>query len=296
MKGTTNAMSSPLRLRTVLALLLVGVPLASFAEAAPSEPAQKPLRVCADPANLPLSNERGEGFENAVAAHVAKAMGRRLETTWWSQRRGFFRHTLGANACDVVLTVPVGLDAVRTTKPYFRSTFAFVTRKDENLGDLRSFDDPRLRSLRIGVPLAGDDGANPAPVHALARRGIRDNIRGFPLYGELGRDVPAIVDAVARGELDVGIAWGPVVGAGAKRSPANSELVVVPVAERTDGGVPVAFAMAMGVRKKDAELAKELDAVLARERGAIAHLLEERGVPLLPLDENEVTEGDRDAR
>lgn len=285
-----------LRLRTLLALFFVGVPLASLAEAAPSDPPQKALRVCADPANLPLSNERGEGFENAVAARLAKAMGRKLETTWWSQRRGFFRHTLNAGTCDVVISVPVGLDAVRTTKPYFRSTFAFVTRKDKNLGDLRSFDDPRLRSLRIGVPLAGDDGANPAPVHALARRGIRDNLRGYPLYGELGRDVPAIVDAVARGELDVGIAWGPVVGPGARRSPAKDDLVVVPVAERTDGGIPVTFAMAMGVRKKDAELAKELEDALARERGAMTHLLEERGVPLLPTDGNDTNAGGHDAR
>ncbi len=271
-------------LRVVLAMLVVALPVAASravpsAEAAPT----RTLRVCADPANLPFSNERGEGFENRIGEILARSMNAKLETTWWAQRRGFFKNTLNAGACDVVLSVPVGLDAVRATKPYYRSTFAFVTRKDRNLGDLRSLDDERLRKLTIGVPLAGDDGANPAPVHALARRGIVDGVKGYHLYGELGREVPAIVDAVVRGEVDVGIAWGPVAGAGAKRS--GKDLVVLPVEERTDGGLPLAFDIAMGVRRKDEALARELDEVLAREHAAIARVLAESGVPTLAMTE-----------
>ena len=156
----------------VLALALAGP--AALAD-------EKVLRVCADPAGLPYSNDKREGFENRIAEVLAKEMGARLEYTWWAQRRGFFKNTLNAGTCDVVLGVPVGLDMVRTTRPYYRSTFAFVARSDRPLADLRSIDDARLRTLRIGVPLAGDDGANPAPVHALARRGIHQSLRGFPL-------------------------------------------------------------------------------------------------------------------
>jgi quinoprotein dehydrogenase-associated probable ABC transporter substrate-binding protein len=246
-------------------------------------PNERALRVCADPANLPFSNERREGYENRIADVVAKRLGARVEYTWWVQRRGFFRNTLNAGTCDVVVEVPKGLDLARTTKAYFRSTFAFVTRKDRGLADLRSIDDPRLRSMTIGVPLAGDDGANPAPVHALARRGIVDGVRGYPLYGEIGRTMPAAVDAVARGEIDVAILWGPVAGAGAKKS--ATPLVVVPVAEEDDAGMPFAFAMAMGVRKKDEGLARELDRAIELEQRAIANILEEAGVPVLPPKE-----------
>jgi quinoprotein dehydrogenase-associated probable ABC transporter substrate-binding protein len=239
------------------------------------------LRVCADPAGLPLSNEAGDGFENRLAALVARQLGARLEFTWWAERRGFLRNTLDAGTCDVVMSVPVGLDAVRTTKPYYRSTFAFVSRADHRLSDLRSIDDPRLGSLRIGVPLAGDDGANPAPVHALARRGIVDGIRGFPLYREIGRRLPAAADALARSEIDVAILWGPVAGWAGKQS--VTPLVVTPVAEESDGERPFAFSMAMGVREGDVALAHRLDTVIAASRQAMTAILREAGVPLLAV-------------
>jgi mxaJ protein len=159
------------------------------------------------------------------------------------------------------------------TKPYYRSTFAFVTRKDRDLKDLRSIDDPRLETLTIGVPLAGDDGANPAPVHALARRGIV-RLRGFPLYAEIGRTVPAAAEAVTNGELDVAILWGPVAGSVA------SKLVVTPIAEDSDDGLPFAFDIAMGVRRDDKELAAQLDGILTKKKAAIDAVLRRAGVPL----------------
>ncbi len=140
------------------------------------------LRVCADPANLPYSNHAGRGFENKLAAFVARAVHARLDYAWSAQRRGFIRNTLDAGACDVLMGVPVGLAGVRTTRAYYRSTFAFVSRLDRPLSGLRSIVDPRLSSLRVGVPLAGDDGANPAPVVALSRRGIVANLTGFSLW------------------------------------------------------------------------------------------------------------------
>jgi mxaJ protein len=239
------------------------------------------LRVCADPAGLPYSNEKREGFENRIAAIVAKELGAKLEYAWWVQRRGFLRNTLQAGKCDVVIGVPVGLEMVRTTRPYYRSTFAFVTRKASGLGTLNSFDDPRLRALEIGVPLAGDDGANPAPVHALARRGVIDKLHGFPLYGELGREIPAAAEAVEKGVVDVAILWGPVAGYAAQRS--HASLTVVPVSEEADDSIPLAFTIAMGVRKDDPELALRLDSVLERKRDEISGVLRRAGVPMLPL-------------
>src|SRR4051812_36069581 len=117
------------------------------------------LRVCADPNNLPFSNEKGEGFENKIAELIAADMQRPLEYTWWAQRRGFFRNTLRAGTCDVVIGVPVSFELAATTRPYYRSTYVFVTRHDRHL-DVRSLDDPVLKDLRIGVQLIGDDGAN----------------------------------------------------------------------------------------------------------------------------------------
>ena len=254
--------------------------LAADAGGVPARGRERVLRVCADPAGLPFSSERRDGFENEVASLLARELGARLEYTWWVQRRGFFRNTLTASRCDVVIGAPKGLDLARTTRPWYRSTYAFVTRADSGLADLRSIDDPRLRTLRIGVPLAGDDGANPPPVHALARRGIIEQVRGFHLYAEVGREVPAAIEAVAKSELDVAILWGPVAGAGAKR--AGVPLVVTPVAEPRDGEQPFTFAIAMATRRADTALAAELDAFITRRRDALDAILARAGVPTIP--------------
>jgi mxaJ protein len=236
------------------------------------------LRVCADPAALPYSNEKREGFENRIADIVADELGARVEDTWFVQRRGFFRNTLNAGRCDVVIGVPKGIDLARTTKPYYRSAFAFVVRRDSRFADVRSIDDERLKHARIGVPLAGDDGANPGPVHALSRRGIVDGVVGFPLYAELGRDVPAIVDAVANGTVDVGVVWGPIAAYGAQKRERDG-LVVTTIAEREDDGIPFTFAIAMGVRRGDRELAAELDRAIDARRADIAKVLHDAHVP-----------------
>src|SRR6188472_3799180 len=141
------------------------------------------LRVCADPNNLPFSNERGEGFENKLAEMIAHDLGTHVEYTWWAQRRGFMRSTLNAGACDVVMGYPHDAELAATTKPYYRSAYVFVTRRTRKL-NVSSFNDPRLRKLRIGVQLIGDDGANTPPAHALSRRGIIGNVRGYMIYGD----------------------------------------------------------------------------------------------------------------
>src|SRR5437588_6070475 len=81
------------------------------------------LRVCADPNNLPYSNERGEGFENRLADVFARGLGATVEYTWWSSRKSSVKNTLEDARCDVWMEVPAALDSVTTTRPYYRSTY-----------------------------------------------------------------------------------------------------------------------------------------------------------------------------
>jgi mxaJ protein len=254
----------------MLALLLA----ATVADARPD----RVLRVCSDPNNLPFSSERTPGFENQIAAVLARALGARLEYTWWAQRRGFFRNTLKAGSCDVVIGVPVGLGMARTTAPYYRSAYAFVSRADRGLA-VHSLDDPRLRGWKIGVQLVGDDGVNTPPVHALSRRGIIDNVAGYTVFGDYARTSPPadIVRAVVDGKVDVALVWGPLAGGFARSSP--TRLAVTPVDEAVDAGLPMAFDIAVGVRRLDAELAAELDRVLIARRAEIERILDAWRVP-----------------
>ena len=274
--------SSPPLLAGVATWLLVAtaVLLSPYPAAAGTEPAQE-LRVCADPNNLPFSNERQEGFENKIAELVAGDLGATLRYTWWAQRRGFIRHTLRARACDVVMGVPNNYDPVLTTKPYYRSTYVFLYPKDRGF-TLRSLDDPLLRQLRVGVHVVGDDYANPPPAHALASRQIITNVVGYSIYGNYLEDNPParIVDAVGSGEIDVAIVWGPFAGYFAKRQPVALEIVSVP----PDPGLPrlpFAFDIALGVRKEDTALKQELEEVLQRRQVEIRSILEDYGIPLV---------------
>lgn len=239
------------------------------------------LRVCADPNNMPFSNQRGEGFENRIAQLIAHDMNARVAYTWWAQRRGFIRNTLNASVCDLVMGVPASFDLTAVTEPYYRSTYVFVTRRDRNLR-VRSFDDPRLRRLRIGVQLVGDDGYNTPPVHALGARGMRGNLKGYPVYGDYSRPNPTsgIIEAVAKGEVEVAIAWGPIAGYFAKQQRVPLELV--PVSPQIDlPFMPQVFDIAIGVRRQDKALRDQLDRLLAKERVSIAAILDDYGVPRL---------------
>ena len=236
------------------------------------------LRVCADPNNLPYSNQAREGFENRIAHLLARDRGARLEYTWWPQRRGFVRNTLQAGACDVVMGVPAGFELARTSRPYYRSTYVFASRRDR-VPHLGSFDDPRLRDLRIGVQMVGDDFATTPPAHALARRGLFRNVVGFPVYGDYSRPSPlaAIVDAVDRGDVDTALIWGPAAGYFAKS--ARHPLELTPIAPGEPASVPFAFDIAMGVRRADAALQAELDDFIRRRSPDIDRILDEYGVP-----------------
>jgi mxaJ protein len=236
------------------------------------------LRVCADPNNLPFSNDREEGFENALARLLAREMGASLEYTWWAQRRGFFRNTLGAGLCDLVMGVPADFGLALTTRPYYRSSYVFVTRRDGPR--VRSLDDPVLRRVRVGVQLIGDDGANTPPAHALAARGIVANVAGYPVAGDYREANPParIVEAVASGEVDVAIVWGPLAGYFATRQRVPLDIAPVPP-ERDPAALRESFDIALGVRRGDEALRRELDAILVRRRSTVDSVLAAYGVP-----------------
>ena len=240
------------------------------------------LRVCADPNNLPFSNERGEGFENKIAKLIADELGATLSYTWWAQRRGFIRNTLNTGSCDLVTGTTNGIEMLRTTLPYYRSGYTFVTRQDGP--KVSSLDDPILHNLRIGIQLVGEDGANPPPAEALARRGIVDNVRGYLVYGDYREQNPAaaIMDAVAKGEIDVAIVWGPVAGYFAARE--SVPLKVALVTPQNDGPrLPMVFDINMGVRRDDPTLRDEINAALSKLRPKIDAVLANYGVPRADL-------------
>ena len=271
----TSALSRAGAPALALALLLAGGASAcSHAEATPA----RELKVCADPNNLPWSNQAGQGFENRIAELVARDMGARVAYTWWPQRRGFFRETLKAGKCDVVIGVPTTLDVVAPTRPYYRSTYVFVSRKDRGL-HLTSLDDPRLKTLTIGVQMMGDDGSNPPPVHALARRGVIGNLRGYSVYGDYSKPNPPadVIAGVARGEVDVAIVWGPLAGYFGPRS--GVEMEITPVTPQIDPPfLPFVFDISMGVRRGDT-LRTRLDDIIVRHRAEIDGILRQYGVP-----------------
>ena len=243
--------------------------------------APKVLRVCADPNNLPFSNQAGQGFENRIAELVAAELGRVVEWVWWAQRRGNVRETLNAGLCDLIPGVGAGLETLATTSPYYASAYVAVTRADRAL-DIASFDDPRLAGLKIGVQMIGDDFANTPPAHALSRRGLIDNVRGYMIYGDYSNAAPQadILSAVSSGAVDVAFVWGPVAGYFARRAPA--ELRIRPLAsEDRISEMPMAFGVAMGVRRRDEALKSEVERALAERRSAIRQILADYGVPLV---------------
>jgi len=244
------------------------------------------LRVCADPDNLPFSNRKQQGFENQIALLLAKDMKATLSYTWMKQRQNFFRQTLGARRCDVVIGVPTNFDRVLTTKPYYRSSYVFITRRHQNLA-IKSYDDPVLQDLKIGIHAIGNDGANSPPAVILGRHGLAKNIIGFSMWGESAVKNPQalIVAAVAEAKIDAAIVWGPIGGYFAKkyaadlavtRAPADSEMTIM----------PFEYDISMGVRKDDAEFAERLEKSIGQNRHKIEKILSTYHIPVIKPDSN----------
>lgn len=235
----------------------------------------KELRVCGDPDNLPFSNNKREGFENKIAEVIAKELGAELTYYWWPHQRGLIRNTLRAGKCDVLISVPQGWEPVLWTRPYYRSGYVIVYPKAKG-HKITSLDDPVLKQLKIGVYV------NSPPAEALAEKGIVKNVVGYnPLY-DYRQDRPGkIIEDLIAGEIDVAVVWGPVAGYYAKKLNA-SHLDIVPL---QDGGLatPFTFDFSMGVREGNKALKAQLEEALGKRQAEIRKVLEDYGVPLLPL-------------
>jgi mxaJ protein len=248
------------------------------------------LRVCADPNNLPYSDQQQKGFENELATMIANDLGMQVTYTWFPQRGSFFRKTLDAGKCDVVMGVPAGMQGIDATQPYYRSGYVFVSRRDRNL-NIASLDDPRLHQLRIGIHNLGDTDREAPPVHALISRGIVANLAGYNIFGSnLDETDPSsdLVKAVEKGDIDLALVWGPIAGYFARFSPVP--LVVSPIeGDPSNPNLPLSFDIAAGVRKEDETLKQQLDSELQRRRTEIHHLLVSYGIPQLSLSQARAT-------
>jgi mxaJ protein len=242
---------------------------------------QRQLTACADPNNMPFSNRAGQGFENKLAEMIASDLHAKLGYVWWAQRRGYVRNTLNETKCDFWPGLGSNVEMVATSRPYYRSTYMFVTRAGANLKGL-TLDDPRLKTLRIGVQMVGNDATNTPPAHALASRGIIGNIRGYMLYGDYRRPNPpaAIIEAVERGDVDVALVWGPLAGYFAAQSPVPLRLEPV-TPWLADMQWPMQFDISVGVQKNNQKLLTQVDQILGRRSSDIRKLLASYHVPVV---------------
>jgi quinoprotein dehydrogenase-associated probable ABC transporter substrate-binding protein len=234
----------------------------------------KVLRVCADPRNLPFSNEAGEGFENKLAEMLALKLGKSLAYTYYPGATGFIRNTLNAHKCDVVMGYPQGDDFVQPTNPYYRTAYILIARKDAGLEGIESLEDPRLRGKKIGI-IAGTP-----PATNLAVNGLLPSIHSYPLVIDTRFDssTDRMFKDLQAGEINVAILWGPIGGYFVKN--AKADLNIVPLVHEKSGP-RMAYRIGMGVRHSDQNWKRELNRFISENQSAINRLLASYGVPLL---------------
>jgi quinoprotein dehydrogenase-associated probable ABC transporter substrate-binding protein len=239
------------------------------------------LRVCADPNSLPFSNQHGDGIENRLAQMVARDLGAQLEFVWWPQRGHLIKNTLAANRCDALMGVPSEMPGALTTSPWYRSTYVFVQRRSGG-PPVTSLQDDRLASMRIGIHMVGEGYAPPAVV--LGRRGLAERLKGYSLFGngEEANPPARLIEAVAHGDVDIAIAWGPLAGYFSR----HSDLELTPVSPSSYLGVPFTYSISAGVREGDTALRESLNAIFRRECSSIHSLLAEYAFPLEPSTED----------
>lgn len=231
------------------------------------------LRVCADPRNLPFSDTQGQGFENKIADLLGQKLHEPVAYTYYPQVIGFYRNTLNAFRCDVVIGVVQGLDLVMTTRPYYRTSYALVFKPGHGLDGVTSLEDPRLKDKRIGVV------ARTPPSTLMVRDGLMDHARPYPLTVDTRVDAPArrMIDDLVAGRIDVAVLWGPIAGFDAMH--AGTRLTVTPLL--SENAAPMDFRISMGVRRGDRVWRRTLDRLIAENQQEIDKILVAYGVPLL---------------
>jgi mxaJ protein len=271
------------RVATLAGLGLVGVVLPARAQRpAPLDPEK--IRVCADPDNMPSSNDKLEGYENKLATLISQELKAKLEYVWYPTRRGYFR-ILNGMYCDLAMEAPAGLDMAGATKPYFRSGYVFVTRKGSGLDDIKTLADPRLKKLKIGVNVYTSDAENSPPAMALSHYGVVGNLTGYSTFFDENNRPEDIINAVSKKEVDLAIAWGPLAGYYAKQATVPLVLTALP-AKDSLSEVPFQYNIGIAVRRKDKEFRDSLEAVLTRRQPEVQAILKEYAVPLLPIEQN----------
>jgi quinoprotein dehydrogenase-associated probable ABC transporter substrate-binding protein len=238
----------------------------------------KVLRVCADPRNLPFSNEKGEGFENKLAELFAEKLQKKLDYMYFPQATGFVKMTLGAFRCDVIMGFPQGDDLVQGTNPYYRTAYALVARQGSGLDEVATLEDERLKGKHIGIV------AGTPPATNMAANGLMANAKSYPLMIDTRVDssAEAMIGDLGKGAIDAGILWGPMAGFYARK--ASPPLHVTPLVKETTGPRLV-FRIGMGVRPADQNWKRLLNRLIQENQPAINKILLDFGVPL--LDEND---------
>jgi quinoprotein dehydrogenase-associated probable ABC transporter substrate-binding protein len=238
----------------------------------------KVLRVCADPRNLPFSNEKGEGFENRLAELFAEKLQKKLDYMYFPQATGFVRMTLGAHRCDVIMGFPQGDDLVQGTNPYYRTAYALVAKPGSGLEDVTTLGDARLKGRHLGIV------AGTPPATNMAANGLMANAKSYPLMIDTRVDssAGAMISDLEKGEIDAGVLWGPMAGFYAMR--ANPPLHVTPLVKET-AGPRLVYRIGMGVRPADQNWKRLLNRLIQENQPAINKILLDFGVPL--LDEND---------
>jgi quinoprotein dehydrogenase-associated probable ABC transporter substrate-binding protein len=238
----------------------------------------KVLRICADPRNLPFSNEKGEGFENKLGELFAEKLQKKLDYMFFPQATGFVRMTLAAHRCDVIMGFPQGDDLAQGTNPYYRTAYAIVAKPGSGLDEVTTLEDARLKGKHIGIV------AGTPPATNMAINGLMSNAKPYPLMIDTRYDssAEAMMNDLAKGEIDAGILWGPMAGYYAKK--ANPPLHITPLVKETTGPKLV-YRIGMGVRGSDQNWKRQLNRLIQENQPAINKILLDFGVPL--LDEND---------
>lgn len=234
------------------------------------------FKVCADPENLPYSNNKLEGFENKIAEVLAKDLGKKLTYQFWYDRMGFYRNTINAYRCDVIIGMNSQVDNLRTSKPYYRSGHVFVYRKDSGY-NIKGWDSPDLRKGIIGLV-----GMSPAAI-PLRDHNLMENARPYRLQRDLNLPPSYLIDDLAKGEIDVAIAWGPIGGYFAKQSKVPMEVVPIPEYKDQDVRGQLEWNISVAVRKKDKERLALIEGALERNKDIIIKILDDYGIPHMPV-------------
>jgi quinoprotein dehydrogenase-associated probable ABC transporter substrate-binding protein len=283
------SLKRPVLLAKRVALAVLGLLVTASGFAASAQEGQRVdlvnrrvLRVCADPANLPFSNEKGDGFENKIAQIVADELKIPVEHTWFPQATGFVRRTLFAKACDVIIGFAQGDELVLNTNAYYRSTYALLYRPNSGLDGVESLSDPRLKGKKIGIV------AGTPPGDIMAQNGLMTLAKPYPLTVDRRFESPAerMIEDIRKGEIDAGVLWGPIAGYFAKRG--GEELVVKPLLKES-AGPRMAYRITFGVRNGEDEWKRQLNQIIAKRQGDIDAVLLQYGVPLLDEQNNHIT-------